>query len=191
MIEIDKKIEKIKKSCIETAKKESLILKQENDSFSNDKVNKMIEDYKEELANKYSSDLNKIRREYNKNLFDYEMQERMRINKFKKELEDNIRTEIVKEFSKFVDSNEYEEYLIRNINATLRNLKNHDNCLIYITEKDYEKYNEIVKSKFNLKIEKMENKNIGGTIIVNNEAKISIDNTIKNAIEEKLKTINF
>lgn len=191
MTEIDKKIEKIKKSCIETAKKEAFILKQENDSFCDEKVNQMIDEYKDELANKYTNDLNKLEREYNRKLFDYELQERMRINNFKKELESNIILAIEKEFEKFVDSKEYEEYLMKNINCTLKKLKNQSMVLIYVTEKDYEKYGQKIKEKFNLKIEKMENENIGGTIVVDNYSKISIDNTIKNSIEEKIKTINF
>ena len=113
----DKKMEKIKKSCMETARKELIILKQENDSFSNEQINQMIDFYKEELANRYSNELNKIEREYNKDLFDFEMEERMRVNKFKKSLKDNIKSEVINELKKFVSSKEYEYYLIENINS--------------------------------------------------------------------------
>lgn len=187
----DKKMEKIKKSCMETARKELIILKQENDSFSNEQINQMIDFYKEELANRYSNELNKIEREYNKDLFDFEMEERMRVNKFKKSLKDNIKSEVINELKKFVSSKEYEYYLIENINSVLKKIKYSNNCLICITEKDYEKYNDILKSKFNLKVEKMDDDNIGGVIIIDENSKISIDNTIKNSVEEKMNAVKF
>lgn len=191
MIEVDKKIEKIKKNCLETAKKENVALKQENDSICNQKVDEMINDYKDELSKKYSNDLNKIEREYNKNLFDFEMQERMKLNNIKKEVQNKITEEVMNELEKFTNSNEYENYLINNIDITLKNIQNHENATIFITEKDYKKYGEFIKNKYNLNIETMDNDNIGGIIIVDKFSKISIDNTMKNAIEEKIKNIKI
>lgn len=192
MIVVDnKKLEKINKACQEIARKELILLKKENDSFSNDKIENMVEEYKKELSDKYSSELNKIQREYNKKIFDYKQQQRMRINKFKESLKEELELEITKEIEKFTDSREYEEFLINNINNVLKNIKDKSKCVIYITEKDYNKYCEKLTFKFNLKLEKMDNKNLGGCIIVDKIAKVSLDNTIKNNIEEKVENIKF
>ena len=95
------------------------------------------------------------------------------------------------ELEKFTNSNEYENYLINNIDITLKNIQNHENATIFITEKDYKKYGEFIKNKYNLNIETMDNDHIGGIIIVDKFSKISIDNTMKNAIEEKIKNIKI
>ena len=190
MIVIDnKKLEKINKSCIDIAKRELVTLKQENDSFSNEKINQMLERYKQELSDKYFVELNKVVREYNRKIFDFEQQQQMRINKLKKSLKEDLIIELTKEIEKFVDSCEYEQYLINNINKTLEKNKDKSGSVIYITERDYKKYFENLSLKFNLKIEKIDNNNLGGCILVNQIAKVSLDNTLKNSIEEYVKDI--
>ncbi len=185
MIKIEK-IEKIKKSCVEIAKRELAVLKEENTSYANEKISKMIEDYQDVLSIKYANELNKIEREYNRNLFDYEMEGNVSLNKFKAKLFDNIKTEVIKNLKEFTDSKEYKKYLIKNIEKTLNNI---DKGIIYITEKDFKKFKDELEKLFNTKIDKIDDTNIGGCMVVNN--KISVDNTIKNNIEEKLSEIKF
>lgn len=186
MIKIEKKIEKIRKSCLETAKRELVILKEENSSIANEKISKMIEDYQDVLSVKYTNELNKIEREYNRNLFDYEMEGNVRLNNVKAKLFENIKSEVVKELKEFVDSKEYKKYLIKNIEETLQNSTK---GTIYVTEKDFKRYKDELEKLFNTKIDTIDDTNIGGCMVENN--KISIDNTIKNNIEEKLSEIKF
>lgn len=186
MIKIDKKIEKIRKSCLETAKKEMLILKEENASIVNEKISKMIEEYQDVLSVKYTNELNKMEREYNRNLFDYEMEGNVSLNKFKAKLFETVKTEVMKNLKDFVNSKEYKKYLIKNVEETL---KNSTKGTIYVTENDFKKYKDELEKLFNTKIDTIDNTNIGGCMVVNN--KISIDNTIKNNIEEKLSEIKF
>ncbi len=186
MIKIEKKIEKIRKSCLETAKRELVVLKEENISTTNEKISKMIEDYQDILSVKYTNELNKIEREYNRNLFDYEMEGNLRLNKVKTKLFENIKAKVVEELKKFVDSKEYKKYLIKNIEETL---KNSSKGTIYVTENDFKNYKDELEKLFNTNIDTIDNTNIGGCMVENN--KIAIDNTIKNNIEEKLSEIKF
>lgn len=192
MIVVDnKKLEKMNKACQEIARKELILLKKENDSFSSEKIDQMVDEYKEELAVKYSNEINKIQREFNRNVFDFKQKQRMRVNDFKQSLKDDLVIQITKEIEKFTDSYQYEEYLINNIKNVLKNINDVSKCVIYITEKDYNKFYEKLTFEFNLKLEKMDNKNLGGCIVVDKIAKVSLDNTIKNNIEEKVQNIKF
>ena len=51
-----------------------------------EKVLEKVNSYKEELTKKYTNEISKIEREYNRNLFDYEMAERVKVNEFKQNL---------------------------------------------------------------------------------------------------------
>ncbi len=62
---------------------------------------------------------------------------------------------------------------------------------IFITENDYFKFSEEISETFNMKVDKIDNENIGGCVLININDKISIDNTIKNNIEEEIKQIKF
>lgn len=189
---MDKKIEKMEKNCYETARNELKVLKEENDVTSNEKIFQMVENYKDELRQKFESELNRINREYNKNLFDYEMEERIKINKFKETLTNNIYNKIIKELQDFVKTEEYKAYLFNSINTVLNKFENRKNtCTIYLTENDYYKLKDKIYAEFDLNIEKIDNENIGGCIIVNNSEKISIDNTLRTNIQEKIKNISL
>lgn len=192
MRDIDIKLDKIRKNCTETAKRETTILKEENDLFSKEKIEEKVEDYKEQLKEKYISESNKLEREYNRCLFDYEMEEHVKINKFKQDLINNTKQKIIAEFQKFIESKDYELYLNRNIKNVLNNFSGKNNDFkLYITERDYAKYKDKIEKLFNIKLEKIGNENIGGCIVINESEKISIDNTIKTNIEEKIKKIKL
>ncbi len=182
---IDKKMEKMEKSSYAIAEKELEELKEENDSYANKKISVMIDDYKDELTKKYYDELNKINREYNKSIFDYEMNQKVKINMFKEKLLNNIYLKIDSEIKSFVNSPEYKDYLFKNVSFTLNKFSNKEKCVIYLTENDYYNFGKEIEEKFNSKIEKINNENIGGCIIVNEIEKISIDNTIKTNIELK------
>lgn len=188
MIKINLKIEKIQKNCIETAKKELSVLKEENNLLCNEQISKMIEEYKEQLSTKYSNEINKIEREYNRNLFDYEAEGNVYVNKFKSKLFINIKSKIIEELESFTKSKEYKNYLYKNIRTTLKNI-NGENFTIYITERDFEKFGVELSKDFAMNFSKIKNDNIGGCKIKND--KISIDNTIKIIIEEKIGQIKL
>lgn len=191
MIDINKKIDKIEKNCYEVAKKEYKYLKEENDNIISEKVLDKVNSYKEELAKKYINEINKIDREYNRNLFDYEMDERVKINDFKQSLKQDINSKVELEICKFVNTFEYKKFLFKTIEKTLGKVNKNENIEVYITENDFYKFKDEIQDTFNIKLEQIENENIGGCIVIDITNHISIDNTLKNNIEEKMKKINL
>jgi len=190
MIDINKKLEKIEKNCLDTARKELNLLKSENDKILDEKILEKVNCYKDELSKKYDIELNKIKREYNRNLFNYEMNEKKKINNFKQTLLNNIEDRIKFEFERFTDSQGYKEYLFKTIRNAIQKTKSNE-CTVFVTEKDYEKYAEDIARNFSVDVGKIDSSNIGGCVLVNIKEKISVDNTLKTNIEEKIKTSSF
>lgn len=191
MIDINKKLDKIEKNCYETARKEYKFLKEENDSIIFEKALDKVNSYKEELAKKYTNEISKIEREYNRNLFDYEMNERVKINEFKQNLKEDINSKVELEICKFVDTFEYKNFLFKTIEKTLSKISKNEYIEVYVTEKDFNKFKDEIKSNFNIKLEKIENENIGGCIVIDTINHISINNTLKTNIEEKIEKLNL
>lgn len=203
MIDVSKKIEKIEKNCIDTAKKELALLKDENDKMSEEKILEKVNNYKTELAEKYQEEINKLNREFNRNIFDYEIEGKKKVSQKREECIEKIENRIVEEFKNFVNTPEYENFLETRIaeTKTLEIYFEETDYTIFITENDYNKYyekilnNELLgqdmNSKSNITIEKISNSYIGGCIILDRKNNISIDNTIRTDISQKIKEINI
>lgn len=203
MIDVSKKIEKIEKNCIDTAKKELALLKDENDKMSEEKILEKVNNYKTELAEKYQEEINKLKREFNRNIFDYEIEGKKKVSQKREECIEKIENRIVEEFKNFVNTPEYENFLETRIaeTKTLEIYFEETDYTIFITENDYNKYyekilnNELLgqdmNSKSNITIEKISNSYIGGCIILDRKNNISIDNTIRTDISQKIKEINI
>lgn len=203
MIDVSKKIEKIEKNCIDTAKKELALLKDENDKISEEKILEKVNNYKTELAEKYREEINKLNWEFNRNIFDYEIEGKKKVSQKREECIEKIENRIVEEFKNFVNTPEYENFLETRIaeTKTLEIYFEETDYTIFITENDYNKYyekilnNELLgqdmNSKSNITIEKISNSYIGGCIILDRKNNISIDNTIRTDISQKIKEINI
>lgn len=190
MIDIDKKIDKMEKNCLEMAKKELSNIKAENDEISEKKILEKVNIYKEELTQKYENELNKLEREFNRNTFDYEMNQKMQVSNLKKAIIQEIEEKIILEFETFTNTPEYKYYLLRSIESVLSKIKS-KKCTIFITEKDYDKYYKDISMAFNIFVDKIDNDNIGGCVVIDMQNKISIDNTLKTNISEKAKQISL
>lgn len=204
MIDISKKIEKIEKSCIDTAKKEQTLLKNENDIISEEKISEKVNNYKAELAKKYEEEINKLKRKFNRNTFDYEIDAKKKVSKTREDILEKIENKIVEEFKNFVNTPEYDRFLEARIleTKTLEKFFEEGEYTIFITENDYNRYyekilnNETIFSqdmnpKFNVTVEKISNSYIGGCIILDKKNNMSIDNTIRTDISQKIKEINI
>ena len=191
MIDLEIKINKIEKNCIEFAKKETKALKDENDLIVSERKADIIDNYKDELAKKYLQDIDNLKKEYNMNVFNYEVQERKKITDYKQNLLNQIKAEVEKFLKEFAKSRSYKKFLFSSISNVFVAEEISEDATIYITDSDFLKYkNEIIK-KYNLKVDKIDNNNIGGFKLIDLKNKFSIDNTLKNNIEEQISKINF
>lgn len=192
MIDLDIKINKIEKNCIELAKKEAKALKEENDLKINEAKDNLLDDYKDVLAKKYVQDLEYLKKEYNKRVFEYEVQERKKINILKDNLKNKIKNSVEDEIKEFVGSRSYKKYLTNNIESLLSKLKKDAKCTVYVTKRDYDKYGSKLLSNYkNAKLDKIEDENLGGCKVLDITNKVLIDNTLKNNISEILSKIDF
>lgn len=204
MIDISKKIEKIEKNCIDTAKKELAALKSENDKISEEKISEKVSDYKLELAKKYEEEINKLKREFNRNSFDYEINSKKKVSKSREDILEKIETKIIEEFKNFVNTLEYDKFLEARILETkdLEMFFEDREYTIFITENDYNRYyekflnnetlfNKEMNPQSHVTIEKISNNYIGGCIILDKKNNVSIDNTIRTDISQRMKEINI
>ena len=192
MIDIDRKINKIEKSCLEMARQETKILEEENNAIINEKKAKLVNNYKDELAEKYLKDIENLKKEFNKNVYNYELQEIKKINELKNSLVIKIKQNTQNEIEEFVKSVAYKKFLENNIKQTLDRIDKEAECIVYVTENDFSKFGSKLVSKYkNATLDKISNSYIGGCIVLDVKNKISLDNTLKNSINEQIAKINF
>lgn len=191
-MDLNKKIKSIEDNCMQLAQKDAQELEEKIEKISRDKLEEKVKKYKIELQEKFEREKNKIYREHNKSIFEYEKSQKMKMDRFKDSLVNNIKNKVTEKFYEFTNGYEYEQYLMRNIKNTIKNAKVDEcNAKIFIVEKDYERFKDHIVQEFPYVIDKIENSYIGGCIVINEKEKIWIDNTIKNSIDEEIKKISF
>lgn len=192
MIDIDRKISKIEKSCLEMARQETKLLEEENNAVINEKKSNLVNSYKDELAEKYLKDIENLKKEFNKNVFNYEIQERKKLNELKENLVNKIIQDVENEMLEFVNLATYKNFLADNIKGTLEMIEASEECIVYVTENDYNRFGNKLVSKYkNVKLDKTSNSSIGGCIVFDVTNKVVINNTIRNSIDERISKIEF
>ena len=189
--ELLKKIEKLENNCITTAKSENEELKKENSEIEAKLLDEKIANYETEIEKKQAIEFGKLLRDYNKNIFVYDMDSKKKITQFKDTLILNIHKTLIERFFEYTESEDYINYLKNNIRQVLERVKNTEDCKIFITKRDIQRYREELMGEFGVEIDEISDENIGGCMLVNIKEKISIDNTLKNNIFECIKKISF
>ncbi len=189
--ELLKKIEKLENNCITTAKSENEELKKENSEIEAKLLDEKIASYETEIEKKQAIEFGKLLRDYNKNIFVYDMDSKKKITQFKDTLILNIHKTLIERFFEYTESEDYINYLKNNIRQVLERVKNTEDCKIFITKRDIQRYGEELMGEFGVEIDEISDENIGGCMLVNIREKISIDNTLKNNIFECVKNISF
>ncbi len=189
--ELIKKIEKLENNCITTAKNENEELKKENTEIESKLLEEKISNYKYEIQKKQNVEFGKLLRDYNKNIFIYNMESKKKITQFKDTLILNIHKNLIERFFEYTGSDDYINYLKNNVRQVLERVKNTEDCKIFITKRDIQKYRDELMREFGVEVDEISDENIGGCMLVNIKEKISIDNTLKNNIFECVKNITF
>ena len=189
--ELIKKIEKLENNCITTAKNENEELKKENTEIETKLLEEKISNYKYEIQKKQNEEFGKLLRDYNKNIFIYNMESKKKITQFKDTLILNIHKNLIERFFEYTGSDDYINYLKNNVRQVLERVKKTEDCKIFITKRDVQKYRDELMREFGVEVDEISDENIGGCMLVNIKEKISIDNTLKNNIFECVKNITF
>lgn len=186
-----KKIEKLENNCITTAKNENEELKKENTEIETKLLEEKVSNYEFEIQKKQNVEFGKLLRDYNKNIFIYNMESKKKITQFKDTLILNIHKNLIERFFEYTESEDYINYLKNNVRQVLERVKNTEDCKIFITKRDIQKYKYELMREFGVEVDEISDENIGGCMLVNIKEKISIDNTLKNNIFECVKNITF
>ena len=189
--ELIKKIEKLENNCITTAKNENEELKKENTEIETKLLEEKISNYKYEIQKKQNEEFGKLLRDYNKNIFIYNMESKKKITQFKDTLILNIHKNLIERFFEYTGSDDYINYLKNNVRQVLERVKKTEDRKIFITKRDIQKYRDELMREFGVEVDEISDENIGGCMLVNIKEKISIDNTLKNNIFECVKNITF
>lgn len=181
---IDDKIKKFEQSCEKLAQVDVEKLNIKINSEIDEQIDSELEEYIKKQEIMYNKQCEKVVKEYNKSLFEYEVECKKNVLNVKNIIRRELKSEIENRLKIFTNRQEYIEYLIKNINETLKCLDNDSSSIIYVTKKDKEKYIDIL-NKYNLEIEQLDNDFIGGCKVKNDKLGIVIDNTLKSNLEEK------
>lgn len=188
MSSIQEKIDIFRSNCYEMAVNDANELSASIEEKINKNIKDEIEVYEQEASIKCEKKTRKLEQKYNCQIFDEQNIARHAIIDAENAIKDDLRETVTHRIKEFVDSEEYKDFLINNIKTSLRKLKINEGNIIRIgvTINDFTKYKAEIEEKFNAKVEEISNKNIGGSICVNEDKNISINNTLKTLIEENL-----
>ena len=113
--ELIKKIERLENNCITTAKTENEELKKENNEIEAKLLDEKLVSYESEIERKQNIEFGKLQRDYNKNIFVYNMESKKKITQFKDTLILNIHKTLIERFFEYTESDDYINYLKNNI----------------------------------------------------------------------------
>ncbi len=183
MSSIDEKFGKFERSCLDMARLEAYELKVNMNKKIQERIEDEVNQYKKDADNKYVNKLNKMEKKFNSDIYVAELDYKKTILSNKYIILQDIKKEVQNKLKIFVNSNEYLEYLEKNIISVMENLQG-DSYEIYITENDYNKYKDIITQKYNCTLKIAENEIIGGCLAIDKLNNVAIDNSIRNCLEE-------
>lgn len=191
---VNEKIEIFKNNCHQMAQEEADNLKKEIDSEINESIKLEIKKYQEETERNFNKKIDKIEKNYNSELFNQEIECKQNIVEKQKELQEDLKSEIYNRIVNFIDTDNYKEFLFNNVEQVINscNLNNtqdaiNSDIILYLTQKDFDKYKIEIETKFQCTMEVMDSSHLGGAI---GETKnILVDNSLKTLIEENIKLV--
>lgn len=173
-------------SLAQMSMQDSKKLKEEVDNEINSSIEEELEEYKAKKQANYEKLMEKMEKDYNKQIFAYEMQSKKAIINEENKILQEIKQEAIKRLKELIQKENYESFLESKIQEGLAVIENNEKTSCGITKKDREKFERILTQKFKLNLFEIDGKYIGGCILENQEEGIYIDNTIQNLVNEKI-----
>jgi len=182
LMNIQEKEKIFEKSIRKLMKKDVEELEKSINSEVETQIKSELQKYEEKEEFAYNKKLEKLEKDYNKQIYNLEIEHKKEILNYKKEIQNNLRTEIENSLKNFVNTKEYEDFLMNRIDEVLKKVTDTENVILGLTEVDFQKY----KIKYNINVKIIDDKYIGGCTLEDNINGIYIDNTILNSINEHL-----
>ena len=183
---VDEKMKVFEASCHKLLRAETFTLSQTIDTEIESQIKDELKNYEEKEEMTYEKKLEKMEKDYNKQLYALEMQSKKEILMQKQNIKKEIQKQVTNILKDFTNTEEYKIFFMQKLDESFQKLKQKENALVGILEKDNQKFREAILRKYPVSIFIMDDKYIGGCIVENKQEGIYIDNTILNSINEKL-----
>lgn len=182
----EEKIKIFEESCKRLLHREVSELNKNIDTQIEQQIKEELQEYeaKEEFA--YQKKLEKMEKEYNKQIYSFEMESKKEVLNEKKLIQKDLEKQVIQILKDFTKTPEYQAFLIRRVDETVQSLKDTNHTVLGIVKQDEEKYGAEIRNKYNIQIKTIDDKYIGGCMLEDYVAGLSIDDTLKNSIDEKL-----
>ena len=146
----------------------------------NENINQEIKEYEKEKQKEYEKKLIKLEHNFNSCIYEANYKAKQKLNQRKKEFEEEIKKEFIKIVEIFMDSDQYEEFLIKNIRQAMErlNIETNDEISIFVIKKDKERFEKKIQKIFECSVLELEDSYIGGALLVNQTKNILVNNTI-------------
>ena len=188
MSTISEKISKFKETCSQMAINESNVLTNTINEEIEKNIKEEVLEYEKEKKKEHIKKIERLEQKHNSEIFQTENNARYEVLKKEDELKERLYNKVLNKIVEFTKGNEYKEYLKKNIEQTINslNVEENDRINIKITNKDMNLFGKDLSSKYNIQFETIEDSYIGGSIGINSDKQILIDNTLKTQIEDSL-----
>lgn len=183
---VDEKLKEFYISIEDTMNKEYSEIERNINREIKSSIKEELETYEAKKKLNYDRNVQRIEKEYNKKVFNYEIQCKKEIIDEEKKLKNHIKEIALEKLREFTQSDKYQSFLIKSIEDGISKFYNINDISIGITKTDMEKYKDIIL-KYSSKLKEIDGKYIGGCILENEKQGIFIDNTLKNCIDERSK----
>lgn len=193
MDDLATKVKKFQDSCLKLAKEEANDLNLKIDSNIKNETEDEISKYEKEANHKWERQIYKLEKDFNSKVYEARNSSKIAIISKENELMNSLEQELTKRLYMFTDLREYDVYILNNVKEVLDSLdnKNNENVTIYLTQKDFEKYENQIKTEFNCNVDLTSEELIGGCIGENLSQNLLIDNSLKTLLTEEIKKTNF
>lgn len=192
MITVEEKLNAFAKLALEKAQNEYEMKKKEID----ERNNRVIAEHKEEIrkkADKIIEDtVNRGEIEKNRLISKAKVSKKRLVLSKKEELLDRLINKVEKMSVSFTQGDNYRAYFENSLSEVLENLKDKESIILFLTDNDRDKFNEILEKLIEAKgfdvekveIQRLDPRMIGGVIGVDEQKTVSVDCSIKTQIDD-------
>lgn len=180
---IDDKIKKFEQSCERLAQIDAEKLNEKLNIEIEEQIESELAEYVKKQENSYKKQCEKIVKDFNKSLFEYEIECKKNVQNVKEIINKELKEETKKRLELLVNKEEYFQLLLKKIKDSLEVANNDSSSVVFITNRDFQKYNHVLQ-EYNIKMEQLDDFYIGGCKLKNEKLGIMVDNTLKTSLDE-------
>ncbi len=177
---IEEKLKKFEKVCLEMSDTDKQNLTKELDEKAKNKIDKSVDNYKQKLENKLRKEETRLEKEYNKKSMDLSISYKRKVldeyNSEQNELFEICKQKLIE----FTNTEEYSKSLTNMFLKAMEMLDEKENLTIYVLEKDMSRFDFASYGE----VKALNNSYIGGVKLQNKN--MLVDNTILTNLKEKI-----